>query len=58
MSTDEVAKLAGKGASVLMRAKFPGGGGVAYMDLGAGGLTVELIQRRNPGAAPNESSRP
>ena len=49
----EVEKLTGKGASVLLRAKFPGGRGVAYMDLGAGGLIIELIQRRNdlPGAA-------
>ena len=42
----EVAKLTKKGVSVLLRAKFPGGGGVAYLDLGAGGLVVELIQRR------------
>lgn len=42
----EVAKLTAKGATVLLRAKFPGGRGVAYMDLGAGGLVIELIQRR------------
>jgi methylmalonyl-CoA/ethylmalonyl-CoA epimerase len=42
----EAAKLTAKGATLLMRAKFPGGGGVAYMDLNAGGLIVELIQRR------------
>jgi methylmalonyl-CoA/ethylmalonyl-CoA epimerase len=41
----EVDKLTGEGADVLMRARFPGGRGVAYMDLGAGGLIVELIQR-------------
>lgn len=49
-AVDDVQKaadtLAGQGADVLMRAKFPGGGGVAYMDLNAGGLIVELIQRR------------
>jgi catechol 2,3-dioxygenase-like lactoylglutathione lyase family enzyme len=44
----EADKLTGLGAEVLMRAKFPGGGGVAYMDLNAGGLIVELIQRRAP----------
>ena len=49
----EVDKLTSQGADVLLRAKFPGGGGVAYMDLAAGGLIIELIQRRNqaPGAA-------
>jgi methylmalonyl-CoA/ethylmalonyl-CoA epimerase len=41
----EVAKLTKKGVSVLLRAKFPDGGGVAYLDFGAGGLIVELIQR-------------
>ncbi len=39
----EVAKLTGQGASLLLRAKLRGG--VAYLDLDAGGLTVELIQR-------------
>lgn len=43
----EIAKLTSKGATVLLRAKFPGGRGVAYMDLGAGGLIIELIQRRS-----------
>ncbi|MEK7353623.1 MAG: VOC family protein [Chloroflexota bacterium] len=42
----EVEKLTSQGASVLLRAKFPGGRGVAYMDLDAGGLIIELIQRR------------
>jgi methylmalonyl-CoA/ethylmalonyl-CoA epimerase len=42
----EVTKLTKKGVSVLLRAKFPDGSGVAYLDLGAGGLIVELIQRR------------
>ena len=33
---ETVARLKEKGVEVLLRAKFPGGGGVAYMDLGAG----------------------
>lgn len=41
-----VDKLTEKNADVLMRAKFPNGGGVAYMDMGAGNLLVELIQRK------------
>ena len=40
----EVAKLTKQGVSVLLRAKFPGSGGVAYLDLGVAGLIVELIQ--------------
>jgi hypothetical protein len=43
----EADKLTKEGAVTLMRAKFPGGRGVAYMDLDAGGLIVELIQRRS-----------
>lgn len=42
----EVDKLTGQDAEVLLRAKFPGGGGVAYMDLGVAGLIIELIQRK------------
>ena len=38
-------RLKERGAEVLLRAHFPGGGGVAYMDLGVAGLIVELIQR-------------
>jgi methylmalonyl-CoA/ethylmalonyl-CoA epimerase len=41
-------RLKEQGCEVLLRAHFPGGGGVAYMDLGAGGLIVELIQRPQP----------
>ena len=51
----EVGKLTNQGASVLLRAKFPGGRGVAYMDLDAGGLIIELIQRR--GEPPNPAER-
>jgi methylmalonyl-CoA/ethylmalonyl-CoA epimerase len=43
---EAVDKLAEKDVDVLMRAKFPGGGGVAYMDLGTGNILVELIQRK------------
>ena len=42
----EVAHLTEEGAEVLLRAKFPGGGGVAYLDLGVGGIIVELVQKR------------
>ncbi len=41
-------RLKAQGCEILLRAHFPGGGGVAYMDLGAGGLIVELIQRPKP----------
>lgn len=43
---ETVARLTEKGASELLRAKFPGGGGVAYIDLGAGNIVVELVQKR------------
>jgi methylmalonyl-CoA/ethylmalonyl-CoA epimerase len=42
---NKVDKLAEQGAEVLLRAKFPGGGGVAYCDLGAGNIIVELIEQ-------------
>lgn len=41
-------RLKEQGCEVLLRAHFPGGGGVAYMDLGTAGLIVELIQRPQP----------
>ncbi len=41
-----VAQLVEKGATILLRAKFPGGGGVAYVDLGIGGIIFELVQKR------------
>jgi len=40
------AQLTGKGVTVLLRAKFPGSGGIAYMDFGAGNIVVELVQKR------------
>src|SRR3989304_4543527 len=39
-----IANLTANGASVLLRAKWPAGGGVAYMDLGVAGLVIELIE--------------
>ena len=42
---NEVAKLTKRGVSVLLRAKWQGGG-VAYLDLGVAGLIIELIQRK------------
>lgn len=42
---EKVDKLTEKGAEVLLRAKFPGRGGVAYCDLGVGDFIVELIER-------------
>ena len=41
-TADELVK---QDASVLMREIFPGGRGVAYMDLGIGNIVIELIQR-------------
>jgi hypothetical protein len=41
-----VDELTEKDAEVLMRAKFPNGGGVAYMDLKAGNLIVEMVERK------------
>jgi methylmalonyl-CoA/ethylmalonyl-CoA epimerase len=42
---NKVDKLTEQGVEVLLRAKFPGGGGVAYCDLGAGNIIVELIEQ-------------
>jgi len=42
----QVDKLTKQGVSILLRAERPGGGGVAYLDLGVAGLIVELIQRK------------
>ena len=42
---NKVDKLSKQGVEVLLRAKFPGGGGVAYCDLGVGDIIIELIER-------------
>lgn len=38
--------LTKQGVRVSLRAKMPGGGGVAYVDLGAANILVELVQRK------------
>lgn len=40
----EIARFLAHGATILLRAKWPGGG-VAYLDLNFGGLIIELIKR-------------
>ncbi len=42
---EKVDELTKQGVEVLLRAKFPGGGGVAYCDLGVGDIIIELIER-------------
>jgi len=42
----EVTRLTEEGVDELLRAKFPGGGGVAYLDLGAANFVIELVQKR------------
>lgn len=41
---EEVARLTAAGSTVLLTSQFEGGGGVAYLDLDAAGLIVELVQ--------------
>jgi methylmalonyl-CoA/ethylmalonyl-CoA epimerase len=41
----EVDKLSQMGVEILLRAKFPSGGGAAYCDLGSG-FIVELVERK------------
>ena len=41
---EEVKRLTAKGSSILLTSQFKGGGGVAYLDLDAAGLIVELVQ--------------
>jgi len=41
---EDVKRLTAKGSSVLLTSQFKGGGGVAYLDLDAAGLIVELVQ--------------
>ena len=43
---ETVKELTDKGVEVLLRAKFPGGGGVAYIDLGVSNIVIELSQKR------------
>jgi methylmalonyl-CoA/ethylmalonyl-CoA epimerase len=40
----EIARFMAQGATILLRAKWQGGG-VAYLDLNIGGLIIELIKR-------------
>jgi methylmalonyl-CoA/ethylmalonyl-CoA epimerase len=40
----EIARFMAQGATMLLRAKWQGGG-VAYLDLNVGGLIIELIKR-------------
>ena len=41
---DSVERLTGAGSEVMLTSDFPGGGGVAYLDLNAADLIVELVQ--------------
>lgn len=41
---DDVERLTEEGSTVLLTSQFKGGGGVAYLDLDAAGLIVELVQ--------------
>jgi methylmalonyl-CoA/ethylmalonyl-CoA epimerase len=43
--TSEVDKLTKKGASILLQSDRKSQGGVAYLDLNAAGLIVELVKR-------------
>jgi methylmalonyl-CoA/ethylmalonyl-CoA epimerase len=41
---EDVKRLTAAGSSILLTSQFKGGGGVAYLDLDAAGLIVELVQ--------------
>jgi methylmalonyl-CoA/ethylmalonyl-CoA epimerase len=41
---EEVKNLTAKGSGILLTSEFKSGGGVAYLDLDAAGLIVELVQ--------------
>ena len=41
---EDVKHLTEEGSSILLTSQFKGGGGVAYLDLAAAGLIVELVQ--------------
>lgn len=43
---ETVKQLTDKGVEVLLAAKFPGGGEIAYVDLGVGNIVIELGQKR------------
>jgi methylmalonyl-CoA/ethylmalonyl-CoA epimerase len=40
----DVKHLTAEGSSILLTSQFKGGGGMAYLDLDAAGLIVELVQ--------------
>ena len=44
---EDVKHLTAEGSSILLTSQFKGGGGVAYLDLDAAGLIVELVQPGN-----------
>ncbi len=44
---EDVNHLTAEGSSILLTSQFKGGGGVAYLDLDAAGLIVELVQPGN-----------
>lgn len=41
---EDIKRLTAEGSSILLTSQFKGGGGVAYLDLDAAGLIVELVQ--------------
>ncbi len=41
---EDVKRLTKQGSEILLTSQFKGGGGVAYLDLDAAGLIVELVQ--------------
>ena len=41
---EEVKRLTDAGSEILLTSQFKGGGGVAYIDLDAAGLIVELVE--------------
>jgi methylmalonyl-CoA/ethylmalonyl-CoA epimerase len=43
---ETVKELTEKGVEILLDAKFPGGHGIAYIDLGAANIVIELSQKR------------
>ena len=44
---EDVNRLSAEGSSIMLTSEFKGGGGVAYLDLDAAGLIVELVQPGN-----------